>query len=242
MISPVFEEKAHTYTDPSDHFKYLSVTKWVDQFKPFFDEKAQAQKIALRTGVTVDLILQEWKEKRDNSKIFGTAIHKELEYFHQTGKIKNKLFTPVIDNFKQLRLNLDTKTCFLEKLVFNRKLGIAGTSDVIIHNKDKKTFNVYDFKTNKKLRLHTPFKEVLKEPLNSFPATEYFIYSLQISMYAYLYKLMSRLEPLRLKIFWYNRVEPENYNNFTGNWEVFNTPYMEEEILKCLYYEKNILG
>ena len=61
-------------------------------------------------------------------------------------------------------------------------------------------------------------------------------------MYAYLYKLMSGLEPLRLKIFWYNRVEPENYNNFTGDWEVFNTPYMEEEILKCLYYEKNILG
>lgn len=239
--TPVFNEELHTYTDSKDGFKYLSVTKWLEQFKPVFDELAMAKKIANREGVTIELILEEWKTKRDNSKVFGTAVHKELEFFHKTKKIKNKQYEPVINNFKELRISLDEKNSSFEKLVFNKKLGIAGTSDIIIKNKDNKTFNVFDFKTNKKLRLSSPFNSFLLGPLSKYPNVEYFVYSLQVSMYAYLYKLMSGLEPLRLKLFWYNREEPENYNNLKGKWEVFNVPYMEEDILKCLYYEKTVV-
>jgi len=239
MHVPIFDEKAHTYTDPKDGFKYLSVTRWVEQFKKPFDEIAMAKKIVARTGVTIELILEEWKKKRDDSKSFGTAVHKELEYFHKTGKGKNKIFEPVIERFKDLKLIFDNKTCFFEKLVFNKKLGIAGMSDVIKHNKDKKTFNVYDFKTNKKLRLNSQFNDFLLEPLNKYPSSEYFVYALQVSMYAYLYKHMSGLEPLRLKIFWYNRKEPENYSNLEGQWDIINVPYLEEEIIQCLYYEKD---
>jgi hypothetical protein len=110
-------------------------------------------------------------------------------------------------------------------------------SDIVIHNKDKKTFNVYDFKTNKKLRYVSPFSDNMLKPINQYPCSEFFIYSLQLSMYAYLYKLMSGLEPLRLKIFWYQREEPENYSNIKGEWKIINVPYLEEDIIKCLYYE-----
>ena len=233
MNTPVFDSNAHTYTDPVDNFKYTSVTKWVEQFKPPFDELTTAQRIAKKEGVSVELILELWEKKREDSKVFGTQVHRALETYFKTKKISS-VYQPIIEKFIDLDIPLNTKNCFFEKLVFNKEIKIAGTSDIILHNKDKKTFNVYDFKTNKRFRYTSPFKENLLPPLQDYPCTEYFTYSLQLSMYAYLYKLMSNLEPSRLKIFWYNRTDFENYNNLTGEWKIINVPYLEEDIIKCL--------
>ena len=237
VLTPVFDEASHTYTDPIEDFKYTSVTRWVEKFKPKFDEQKMAEKIAYREGVSVELVLEAWEKKRKDSSDFGTKIHKALESYHATGKILHKEFSDTLNQFKLLKIEFDKKKCFFEKLVFNKSLKIAGMSDIIMHNSDKKTFNVYDFKTNKKLRYSSPFNDFMLKPLNHFPNSEYFNYSLQLSMYAYLYKLMSGLEPLRLKIFWYCREEPENYSNLKGVWKIINIPYLEDEIIKCLSYD-----
>lgn len=235
-LTPIFDEKAHTYTDPIEDFKYTSVTRWIEKFKPKFDEQKMAAKVAAREGVPVELVLEAWEKKRKDSGDFGTKVHKALETFHLTGKV-NKEFADILHGFRGLNVEIDKKKTFFEKLVFNKKLKIAGMSDIIMHNKDKKTFNVYDFKTNKKLRYVSPFSDSMLEPISQYPCSEYFTYSLQLSMYAYLYKLMSGLEPLRLKIFWYQREEPENYKNTKGLWKIINVPYLEEDIIKCLYHE-----
>ena len=235
--TPVFDAPTHTYTDPLDDFKYTSVTRWVEKFKPHFDEQAMAARIAAREGVSIECILETWEEKREASKVFGTRVHKILELYHKTGRNSDKEFATILNKFKELNVRLDKKNTFFEKLVYNRKFGIAGMSDVIMHNKDKKTFNVYDFKTNKKLRYHSPFNDQLLGPLSKFPCSEYFTYSLQLSMYAYLYKLMTGLEPLRLKIFWYSRENPEDYSNLNGEWQTIGVPYLEEDIIKCLCNE-----
>lgn len=234
---PIFDAKKHTYTDPEEKFLYTSVTKWVENFKPHFDELLVAKRIAERESVSVEIILEEWKRKRDDSAEFGTKIHKVLELYNSTGKIYDDKFSTVIDSFKKLNLTFDKKNTFFEKLVYDKKLKIAGTSDVIVHNSDK-TFSIYDFKTNKRLQHWSPYRETLLGPLFKYPNCEYFIYALQLSMYAYLYKLMSGLEPLRLKILWFSRESPENYNNLNGNWELINVPYMEDEIIKCLKAQK----
>lgn len=230
---PIFDSASHTYTDPKERFKYTSVTRWVEKYKKPFDEKAAAARIALREGISIETILEVWEKKRNDSKHFGTKIHKLLEEYNSNGIIINNELAPVLTSFKDLNLKFNKNT-FFEKLVFNRELKIAGTSDVIIHNDDKYTFNVYDFKTNKKLRYSSPFKENLLYPLEQYPACEFYTYSLQLSMYAYLYKLMSGLEPLRLKIFWFSREEPENYSNLNGVWVTINVPYMEDDIIRCL--------
>jgi len=237
-LVPIFNFVEHSYTDPIDNFCYTSVTKWLERFKKPFNEESAAKRIALREGVQLQTVLDEWRRKRDESKEFGTKIHKLLEIYNLENKICDEDLLPVLNNFKKLNLTFDKKMTSFEKLVFNKDIGIAGTSDVIVNNPDSKTFCIYDFKTNKKLRYSTPFNEFLLPPLNIYPSCEYFIYSLQLSMYAYLYKLMTGLEPLRLKIFWYSREEPENYKNLHGTWVTINTPYMEEEILACLKYEQ----
>ena len=233
-IAPIFNAEKHTYTDSKDKFLYTSVTRWVEKFKPRFDETTVAKRIADREGIPVELVLEEWKKKRDDSAEFGTKIHKILEVYNSTGKICDNKFSVVVDSFKKLNINFDKKNTLFEKLVYNKQLKIAGTSDVIVHNKDKKTFNIYDFKTNKRLQYWSPYRETLLGPLFKYPNCEYFVYALQLSMYAFLYKKMSGLEPLRLKILWFSREVPENYNNLNGCWEVINIPYMEDEIIKCI--------
>jgi hypothetical protein len=234
---PIFDGPSHTYTDPDDNFKYTSVTRFLDRFKPHFDEQTMAKRIAQREGISVECILEMWEEKREKSKVFGTRVHKILELYHTTGKNSDKEYATILNKFKELDIKLDKKNTFFEKLVYNRKFGIAGMSDVIMHNADKKTFNVYDFKTNKKLRYHSPFNDQLLGPVSKFPCSEYFSYSLQLSMYAYLYKLMTGLEPLRLKIFWYSREKPEDYTNLNGEWQTIGVPYLEEDVIKCLQHE-----
>lgn len=235
---PIFNVKEHTYTDPKENFQYCSVTRWVEKFKPPFDEQDMAKRVAKNEGVPVEMILEEWERKRNNSSEFGTRVHKALEVFCSKGRIVYPEYKTILSSFKELCINLDKKYCEFEKLVFNKKYRIAGTSDIIVKNKDKKTFNVYDFKTNKKFRFTSPFGHRMLGPLEKFPCAEYYAYSMQLSMYAYLYKLMSGLEPLRLKIFWYERFDPENYTKTDGKWHVFNIPYLEEEIIKCLNHEK----
>lgn len=236
-LTPIFDEKAHIYTDPIEDFEYTSVTRWIEKFKPKFDEQKMAARVAAREGVPVELVLEAWEKKRKDSGEFGTKVHKALEAFHLTGKV-NKEFADILHGFKELNVDINKKKTFFEKLVFNKKLRIAGMSDIIMLNKDKKTFNVYDFKTNKKLRYVSPFSDNMLTPISQYPCSEYFTYSLQLSMYGYLYKLMSGLEPLRLKIFWYEREEPENYKNTKGKWKIINVPYLEEDIIKCLYHEE----
>ena len=142
---PIFDGPSHTYTDPDDNFKYTSVTRFLDRFKPHFDEQTMAKRIAQREGISVECILEMWEEKREKSKVFGTRVHKILELYHTTGKNSDKEYATILNKFKELDVKLDKKNTFFEKLVYNRKFGIAGMSDVIMHNADKKTFNVYDF-------------------------------------------------------------------------------------------------
>lgn len=236
--APIFNAEKHTYTDPAENFQYCSVTRWVEKFKYPFNEQDTAKRIAKREGIPVEVVLETWAKKRNDSADFGTKLHKALEVFCSTEKILYPEFKEILQSFRTLNVLLDKKTCMFEKLVYDRKLKIAGTSDVIIHNKDKKTFNVYDFKSNKKFRYTSPFGYNMIDPLTAYPCAEFFTYSLQLSMYAYLYRLMTGLEPLRLKIFWYERFLPEDYTKTEGRWHIVNIPFLEEEIIKCLNYEK----
>lgn len=107
---PVFNVQAHTYKDPIDGFEYTSVTRWVNTFKKKFDEQYWATKIASRECVPVEVILEEWEKIRENSKVFGTNVHKLLEVYYTTKKIHNKELLPILENFKKLKITFNKNT------------------------------------------------------------------------------------------------------------------------------------
>jgi len=240
LKKPHFDAALHTYAD-SDGFKYTSVTRWIDKYKPFFDKEKIAQKVAQKNNISVEMVLKEWDEKRDNSAVFGTRVHKAIETFNsKDGLIEDAECTVVMNKLLEAKINLNKKDCYFEQIISDRSLGIAGTADVV-EIADKKSFNIYDFKTNKKFRFQTMFgNETLLKPFNHLPNTEYFLYAFQLSMYAYMLKRITKMEPKKLRVLWYQRDEPENYSNFNGSWKIYDVPYLEHDIEKS--FETTQLG
>lgn len=235
--SPIFNADSHSYIDDNG-FKYKSVTEWVSQYKPYFDKEKAAEKVAKKNGLLVDDILKEWDEKRTNSTLFGSKIHKAIEQYNIDKIVEDKECGVVVDKLRDANISFKKGKSYFEQIVSSKKIGIAGTADVI-ELCENKSFNVYDFKTNKKFRVQSYFgNENLLKPFNHFPNSEYFIYALQLSMYAYIIKTTTGLEPKRLRVFWYERTEPENYKNFEGTWQTYDLPYLEHDIIKSLNEEK----
>ena len=234
---PIFSAENHSYID-DDGFKYKSVTEWVNRYKPYFDKEKAAERVAKKNGLLVEDILKEWDDKRVNSTLFGSRIHKAIEKFNLEDRIEDRECTAVIKNLQEAKITFNKKQSYFEQIVSSKKIGIAGTADVIEVFKDK-TFNVYDFKTNKKFRIQSYLgNETLLTPFNHFPNSEYFLYALQLSMYAYIIKTTTGLTPKQLRVFWYDRVEPENYKNFNGKWQIYDLPYLEHDIIRSFEYEK----
>lgn len=237
---PLFDEKLHRYIDPEDGFVYKNVTSWLENFKPHFDFDKISQAVANRDGVSVEQIREDWTKKKVTSANFGTNFHKIFEQYYKTGKIVDEKFKDVISAFDHLKLlDFKNKKINFEQRVFNRELGIAGTSDIISVSKNN-TFDIADFKTNKKFRFTGVSKNdfFLLPPIDHLPNCEYFLYSLQLSLYAMLFESMSGLTPGRLTIFWYYRNNASNYDDLKGEWRIFEVPYLKKEIIDCIEYEK----
>lgn len=237
---PIFNEELHRYIDPDDGFVYRNVTSWLENFKPHFDFDTISQAVARRDKVDVQQVREDWNKKKVTSANFGTNFHKIFEQYYTTGKIIDNKFNNVINEFDSLNLlDFKNKQINFEKRVFNRDIGIAGTSDIISVSKNG-TFDIADFKTNKRFRFEGVSRNdyYLLPPINHLPNCEYFLYSLQLTMYAMLYETMTGLTPGRLTVFWYYRNNSSDYNDLNGEWRVFELPYLKREILDCLEYEK----
>ena len=232
---PVFDKDLHTYVDPYDNTKFQSVTQWINLYKKPFDKLNMASRIAKRQGVAIDEVLADWDKKRTDSTTFGTSIHKILETYFLNEKITTEN-RQVVESFNMLGIHFHKKHTFFEKIVFDKKIGIAGTADVIEHV-GKNMFNVYDFKTNKNFRIASKYNDQMLVPFQDLPNTEYFVYSLQLSMYALLYERMTGKTPCRLRVFWFDRHNNSDYSHHFGKWKSFSMPYLKEDILSCLNME-----
>ena len=83
--------------------------------------------------------------------------------------------------------------------VYDDENEIAGTSDIIA-DVDDKYFDVLDFKTNKKFLFFNKYNKYLLHPVSHLQECQYNDYSLQLSLYAYLYSLVTgkRLRQIRI--------------------------------------------
>jgi hypothetical protein len=231
---PIFDEEKHLYLDSKTKTPYYNVTRWLSKFKPEFDFVGMSEMYAEKYNLEVEKVREMWNKKRDDSIIFGKKFHKVFEEYLTSSSIIEEDYKPVVEQFNCLNLINRKHNNFFEKRLYNPDLNIAGTADIISINKD--TFDIYDFKTNKKLGFENSFKndKWLKSPLDHLPNSEYFNYSLQLSLYAYLTEKMTGLKCNRLRIFWYNRQQPENYESLQGRWQIYTVPYLEEEIKACI--------
>jgi ATP-dependent exoDNAse (exonuclease V) beta subunit len=146
-------------------------------------------------NMTVDEIQYQWKEKAALSSMEGTELHALLERWPdkgcwgwlpktyrllKMGKQVDKLFPKLLERFKLVES---------EKLVFSKKLGIAGQIDLLMFDSSTDDVIVLDLKTNsKELSDNDNSFGNMLEPIKHLKDCDITKYSLQLELYCKLLK------------------------------------------------------
>ena len=199
----VFDPVSHTYKNAFTGEAYTSVTRLIHNYKKPFDSDTAATRIAKREGVTKEEIQDRWKRDNDKSKDYGTELHAVIEKYLKTGT-----FDPEYTVFIQAYLDLDILSrkddLLVEEQLYSHEYRVAGTADVIRLEKNG-GFSVFDLKTNKKFNLYNQYNEYLLHPLDHLTASEYSIYSLQLSTYALMYQNITGRKVNNIGVMYYDR-------------------------------------
>lgn len=223
-----FVKKTHTYT--VGETVLVSVTKFISQFFKEFNEKEMAKFMAMlsrKRGIKGQGI-RYWKKHWKEMSQHGTRVHQFLEHYITSGaeEVLNDLDLKKIQaGMKYVSVLKDELKGFKlvpEVKVFDEKLGLAGTIDVMAV-RGKEVYLV-DWKTNKKIE-QTGYKGAMaKAPVSYLPDCNYTKYALQLNLYRHI------LERQGYKIRGMNLIHllPD------GNYKTYNIEFMNKEIKDIL--------
>lgn len=199
--SVYLEPIEHVYIHKETNEKYTSVTKVLHSFVEEFEGDIVADRISKQSddnprknpnyiGLTKEQILDLWQELNDEANRYGTELHEGLEKYLLSQFVfegETELEKAAIKAYKALNIDHGNIT-YPERIMFSEEHKLAGTSDIIV-DVDDTYFDVLDFKTNKEFNFFNKYKKQLKKPLEHLQDCQFHIYSLQLSIYAYMYQL-----------------------------------------------------
>lgn len=224
-----FFAKNHTYTIGDKPAK-TSVSGAIKKYEKPFDSQKVAGFVAKKTGQTINEVLKEWDYKRDYSCHKGSEFHLFVENFLERKKITldrdafsnfldhnnplenhqnamNSYYTDMasmINNFmnfyewwKQDRILLKS-----EFVIGDKESGLCGTIDNLSYNKVTKKLELFDYKTNKEIKLDNPRGDTLLEPFTHLQSCELVKYSLQLWLYRLIIEKNTSFEVDNCYIVW----------------------------------------
>jgi ATP-dependent exoDNAse (exonuclease V) beta subunit len=216
-----FDPDTHTYKNIETSENYISVTTLLGKYKPKFDEDYHAERIAKREGVDKSVILEEWDRIRTKSTDKGTLIHNLLEEYIKTKTINNKIPWLFSEFDKLITENIPyIRNMHSELLLYDHNYKIAGTSDIVVDS--GKYFHIVDFKTNKKFSYFSKYNEYFYPPVEHLSECEFNVYSLQLSMYGYMYE---KISGKRLKSMFVMFLRPDK-----KTFDVINMNYLKNDV------------
>lgn len=198
-----FNQENHQYTfihDNGNIQDLISVTQFLKKIKPIFEKEKIATIYAKKHNLEVQKVLEDWELKGKLSIEFGKLIHQNIENYLLHNKEIN-LINEIMEYkqfTKEKSINLNNNLILklnailnkynihsLESIVYDLDLGIAGTYDCLLQNKETKEYVLIDWKTNKEIKKENKWQKLLS-PLEYLDDCEYNNYSLQLSLYDYM--------------------------------------------------------
>lgn len=187
----IFNAKYHTYKDAITSEKLTSVSKIKGAITPPFDPTGEITKrCAEKEGIGVTELKQRWQKQADESKERGTYIHKLIEDAFDgnvSGDLNEIAFTTKAIEYVH---NSKYEQVFAEQIISDHTLPIAGTADLILQTANH--VSILDWKTDKSIERYSfgytrgrP-AEMLKPPFDSWHNCNFSIYSVQLSIYAWM--------------------------------------------------------
>lgn len=198
---PVYLEPIeHKYHHKVTGDIYTSVTKVLSSIEPHFDVDAVSTAIANQNdnvkqekyiGMSKEQILDNWQEINDTANEYGTKVHETVERYllsQKWYKTKDPLEISVINAYNAINID-EGQTVWPERIMFSAEHKLAGTADLII-DIDDTYFDVGDFKTNKEFNFFNKFGfKTLNKPFHHLQDCQFSVYTMQLSVYAYMYIL-----------------------------------------------------
>lgn len=240
------EPIAHVYIHKETQERFTSVTKVLHSIEPPFESDAIAERISKMSdlnpkknpkyiGMTKEQILENWQYLTDIANEYGTEVHETLERYllaQKWYKAQTDLEKSVILAYEGLGID-EGVTMYPERIMFSEEHKLAGTSDLIIDHEDD-YFTVADFKTNKEFNFISNFNKYYLKPLDYLPVCQYTTYTLQLSIYAYMYQLENPNKKWKESYLLYWDKEALTFRKI-------NTMYMKDQAKKILDLHKHTL-
>ncbi len=197
-----FTEWNHTYTHNETGEKFTSVTTILGKYKKPFDSDSAATRVAKREGVSKEMVLEMWEKEKNKACDRGTSLHKLLEDYITVGEQVDDYGWLYKTYDRCAEYNVDRyKKVLCEQLLWNEELKVSGLADLIYEHKDG-TFTVGDFKTNKRYRFSSDYNEWMLPPLDHLTVCEHSTYTMQLSIYAWLYEQLTGKKCRKLVIYY----------------------------------------
>lgn len=212
-----FDPKTHTYTNIYGEI-YSSVSNVISLYKKPFDSEFFSKMTAKKRGVSPEVIREEWKKNTEEACDYGKEVHSVIEGYLKG--VQTKTNSDILNSFCNV-FPYKLRDVSSEKILWNDDFKIAGTSDIIVDVNDT-FFDVLDIKTNKKFDFNNKYGELLLKPLDHLQNCKYNTYSIQLSLYAYMYSKLTNKRPRNLAILYWCRD--------SKTFQKYYTPYMFWEV------------
>ena len=146
----IFDPIFHTYKDLSGN-ELISCTRFIHHWVKDFDPDGKiAEACAKKEKITVEEIKAKWLAINRESTTYGTSVHEDIEYYIRNGVIKDNENKHWVEQFATIKFK---GKLFPEERLYCLEDMICGTSDLPeLIDEENKIINIWDFKTNKKLR------------------------------------------------------------------------------------------
>jgi hypothetical protein len=241
-IGPVYLEPIeHVYIHRVTGVKYSSVTKAIASIEPHFDSEAVSLAIFNQPdeakdpkyiGMTQVQILDYWQMLNDEANIYGTRVHDIVERYLKANKWwfpTDEFEKKVIDGYN--KLNVDEGTRLQpERIMFSEEFELAGMSDLIVDINDV-YFDVGDWKTNRVFNFFNPYGyETLHKPFDHLQNCQWSIYTIQLSVYAYMYEMETGKKCRQIWVGYWDKTKE--------NFERIQIMYLKHEARKLLELHK----
>jgi hypothetical protein len=264
----IFKEEGHQYESiDQDKINWTSVTSFIGNFKPKFDQVPMAKKSAKNKnskwyGMDYKEIIRIWENETERAITLGNWYHNqresdllEFETIERDG-IELPIIKPKIESgIKYAPDQKLTDGVYPEHFVYLKSLGLCGQSDLVeIVNG---TINITDYKTNKEIKDKgfTNWEGIVSKmysPVSNLDDCNLNHYNLQLSIYAYIIKKhnpklnIGKLTIQHVKFkqegedsMGYPLIVYENGEPVIEDIVMYDLPYLKDEVASLMLWRKD---
>ena len=223
--SIIFNELPHTYNYNGLDCK--SVTTIIGSYKKDFEKDKIAFFYGRKHGIPVDDVIEMWDIERDRASNVGSHVHKYMEL-----SWNGKLYTESEDNLPSSLVSIcnqfinQSKNKLIpvrsEFIIGDLNKRVCGMVDQIFYNVKAEEYQIWDWKTNKKMRYSSEFGNKMINGLSHLDECEMNTYSLQLALYKKIIQENTNIVLGDSYICWINEAEmfPRVIKTFDFNEEV----------------------